>query len=421
MLPADDVDAIDLENPLLPVNIAANGIVTFPPVAAFPFAALRPGGYNVTFWFSLDPASASAHAVLPADVLFGTGDSNTPLDVIEGTSLGLQQGFDTCEPPACDDIDAFFIDHLGQERFSLAAGSPTLATIPATAADILQSNPGGLPKIYVSAADLGLDPQTADVDALDVETCRFTVRERFRLKNFGRIMAGTYVEVTDPQGDIHLGRDVYAEDGSVLVADRVKLDAGTSVANVSSDSVRSAQATIRGVTRTTTPRPIPVDYTVRTAATCTGPAITVPPGQTLILDAGRYGDVRIGEGATLILKVGVSRFCSLTMDDRALLEFEGLVNQSPAMSRLEIAGDVRLATSVIIRPAYGTPVPQIEVGGRRFGFGQRSEVYAFVRAPRAHVRLHKNSTLRGSLVAARVSSDHTSRIGCAQELGYPEG
>jgi hypothetical protein len=78
-----------------------------------------------------------------------------------GTLLGLVAG---------DVIDALAVDSNSSNSraiFSLAPGSPTLALLGASPADILDSVVPGPPTVLVSAATLGLLP-TDDIDALDI-------------------------------------------------------------------------------------------------------------------------------------------------------------------------------------------------------------------------------------------------------------
>jgi hypothetical protein len=65
-----------------------------------------------------------------------------------------------------DAIDeALPLNPSGPIYFSLAAGSPTLAALGATAADILVSSVGGTPSIFARAVDLRLRDRD-DMDAL---------------------------------------------------------------------------------------------------------------------------------------------------------------------------------------------------------------------------------------------------------------
>jgi hypothetical protein len=84
-----------------------------------------------------------------------------------------------------DDIDALiifdadentFFDGSDQVLFSLAPGSPSLATIPGAssegaAADVFTVTPGATPSVFVSAADLGLGHPDDNIDALDLFPC----------------------------------------------------------------------------------------------------------------------------------------------------------------------------------------------------------------------------------------------------------
>lgn len=106
----------------------------------------------------------------PGDVLVscpgGLPDPPTFLFVaIPAAANGLVSGGPGCVPPACDDIDA--LTGFGIPMMSLAPGSPSLAAIPATAADVLNMFSGTPPTVAIPAAFLGLSP-TDDVKGLEV-------------------------------------------------------------------------------------------------------------------------------------------------------------------------------------------------------------------------------------------------------------
>lgn len=115
--------------------------------------------------FSLAPGSPSLTQIGagPADVLY-TMNGVLPIVYASAASLGLQAG---------DDLDALCLSDNGigfsftpgtdRMLFSLAAGSPTLASIGASAADVLQ--PGAPVTVAVHAAQLGLQ-NSDDLDAL---------------------------------------------------------------------------------------------------------------------------------------------------------------------------------------------------------------------------------------------------------------
>jgi hypothetical protein len=119
-------------------------------------------------YFSLSQGSPTlaAYGRSPADILWTLG-IGTPGVYASAAQLGLQ---------SADDIDALCVSHPGdgviyaaaQDKvlFSLAPGSPTLAALGASPADVLA--PG--PKVAIHAWELGLQP----ADNLDAMKCSST-------------------------------------------------------------------------------------------------------------------------------------------------------------------------------------------------------------------------------------------------------
>jgi hypothetical protein len=180
------------------------------------------------------------------------------------------------------------------------------------------------------------------------------------MKNNGVVEPGVYVEAANANGAITLGKLNFADDGSVLVANSVKIGRGASVANVSSNVFNGGPgAVVRYMSRLAPPLPLALDVTARTPANCSGPAVTVATGGTLTLPSGVYGDVRLANSATLILGPGSYRFCSFTAGRTSTVEFQG-----PVASQVAIAGNLKIGNSSSFGPTAGTPPPTIEVGGR---------------------------------------------------------
>lgn len=163
-----------------------DGLPLAPPI---PFGVIEPGsnvdGWDATapfgpptfpgIYFSITPADAAGHPIYAgtgstgADIFFSppiVGYSVAPAVYATGAMLGLA---------AIDDIDALAIIEDGSGGpspadvifFSLAPGSPTLAGLGASPADILVSSIGGVPAVAFGAGVIGLLP-TDDVDALDL-------------------------------------------------------------------------------------------------------------------------------------------------------------------------------------------------------------------------------------------------------------
>lgn len=438
----DELDATDLENPLLPVFKGRQGITVFPADLAFPLhaplgACINPlgccddfngdnrdecdgdpnrpcltdddcGGIGLTMYFSLDPDSPTLAAIgaRPADILYTNGDGEEPGIAFAANDLTLIGGPPGCAPPVCDDVDGFFLDQFRNPIFSLRDGSPSLGFALASAADFLE--PGLIvPHVYLRAAQLGLDRATDDVDALDVELCRYTARRQFYVRHDSAIESGAYLEVSEPAGKLHLGCRVTAEDATRLVADRVRIGRDSNVFDVDANSVRlHPGAVVRGITKPAPPLPMSLDLSGRTPESCDGPEVRVAAASTSTLASGLYGDLVVGPGATLTLGPGPYGFCSIRVEQDAMLQFTG---DLPAT--LSVAGELRLGRGIEVEPDPGTPLPTFEVGGRRAVLGD-AEFSAHLRAPGATVRVGQGGVVEGSILADVIRFDRSSRLGC---------
>lgn len=160
-----------------------------PPGPALPLGLIEPGS-NVDGWDATPPfgppASPGVHFTITGfDAAFhpvyaGTGSTGGDIffsPPVIGYSVfpALYAGFGAIGLVAADDIDALAIVDDGSFGpspadaiyFSLTPGSPTLAALGASPADILVTSIGGAPVVAFPAAVLGLLP-TDDVDALDI-------------------------------------------------------------------------------------------------------------------------------------------------------------------------------------------------------------------------------------------------------------
>jgi hypothetical protein len=160
-----------------------------PPGPALPLGLVEPGsnvdGWDATapfgpvafpgIYYSITAFDAAAHPIYAgtgstgADIFFSppvVGYSVAPALYAAGVALGLAPG---------DDIDALAIIEDGSGGpspadviyFSLTPGSPTLAGLGASPADILVTSVGGAPGVAFPAGAIGLLPSD-DVDALDL-------------------------------------------------------------------------------------------------------------------------------------------------------------------------------------------------------------------------------------------------------------
>jgi len=144
----------------------------------------RLGGEVVNVYFSLATDSPSLetlpHWGLPsgADIYF-----NESPPTYQPTDLYAPHDF--LQLVEDDDIDALIVFDTNQNNwfdgtdvvlFSLAPGSPSLATIPeaseqGAAADVFVVTFGQMPAVFASAVELGLGDPQDDIDALDFVLC----------------------------------------------------------------------------------------------------------------------------------------------------------------------------------------------------------------------------------------------------------
>ncbi|MGB2695881.1 MAG: hypothetical protein WBD55_11965 [Dehalococcoidia bacterium] len=132
--PSDDVDALTDQSPSF---VDANG----------------DGAPEGTVFFSLSDGSASLQAFnrSAGDILWTTGHVQPGVFAF-ASALGLQPGDDIDALCVGSDNDTVYEPAIDHVAFSLTAGSPTLAALDASAADILV--PG--PQVVVQAEELGL-------------------------------------------------------------------------------------------------------------------------------------------------------------------------------------------------------------------------------------------------------------------------
>jgi len=171
--PGDEVDALTIYHPGLPFwdQVYAVGVYVFSvDDLAVGLAGAPPDVFSEA---AAGEAAGDIFLALP-----GLGNAQ----VLDESVIGLAAG----TPP--DDQDALQIDAPafayvasgtfpppGSIAFSLAAGSPTLALIPAADEDVLLNTPGpGLPNVFIPGAALGIPPGD-DLNALFVDVTGFPV------------------------------------------------------------------------------------------------------------------------------------------------------------------------------------------------------------------------------------------------------
>jgi len=224
--------------------------------------------------------------------------------------------------------------------------------------------------------------------------------------------------------EVRLGPDVdVSQPGAVIVGDTVRLRPGARVQNVASNELFAEGGTILG-TRTS---PLTLPLLALPPLPAVSPStryVEVARNTTHSLAAGRYGDVKVQRGGTLILN-GVYHLASLDVEPDGRVYFQG-------RSELRIASTVDVGARGYVGPDPGPTYAGLRASdgvlyvagpdehGRQHDddrdlgestddvsptivqFGRRSTVRANVYAPGGTVWLKDDSQATGAFVGQRV-------------------
>ncbi len=230
------------------------------------------------------------------------------------------------------------------------------------------------------------------------------------------------------------GREVAIDKPAVVTGDvfgdSVGLAKGVIIAgSVAYNELFDSGATISGGTSTPLALPVlaPLPRFQEAAIRPGAPDVTVGSGQTVTLEPGDYGDIRVAQFGTLIFAGGLYDARSLgvivgseTCNDpcRSLL-FSGA-------AEVRLAGRLESGRAANIGPTSGSGVSAAEivfyVGGENGGdggpaaspaavaIGRESVLAANVYAPHGRVEIDRNSHLTGALLARDVQIDSNSTL-----------
>jgi hypothetical protein len=231
----------------------------------------------------------------------------------------------------------------------------------------------------------------------------------FMVESFARIKDGGVVEgdlrAAQCGGFLTLGRAVFMADFTTIEASLVQLGNGSDVYHVASDDIRQGQdVNIRGGTSS---HSCPLPFCSIPDLVCGGPRVTVPKGGGQTLSPGNYGNVSVGNNATLRLQPGAYTFCSFKSGRASIVEVQG-----PAPSTIYIDGKLTLGNGSSFTTTNGAPVPDVLVSGTSARFGALAIVDAHLTAPDASLNMGRNFEMRGSFCVRRANSDHSIRLAC---------
>src|SRR5262249_20663710 len=143
---------------------------------------------------------------------------------------------------------------------------------------------------------------------------------------------------------------------------------------------------------------------------CGGSDVTVPKKGSKSLTPGTYGQVTLGDGASLNLD-GTYSVCQIRAGKRVTVEVTGATQ-----STINVRDQVRIGDGSTFGPVGSTPPPLLNVAGAAVRFGKKATVQAFITAPSARLDLGDGSTFTGAACVRELSAGKKVKIECVPEV-----
>ena len=235
----------------------------------------------------------------------------------------------------------------------------------------------------------------------------FLVRSQGKVGNDSQVLAS--FGANDAGGHLNLGKRAFVSDGNTVAADSVDLLINTNVFDVLANNLhKGTGVNIRGAVGTPV-LPLTDPFCPIPPLDCTGGVDQiVPPGATLTLGPGTYGQFVVRNGGTLILTpAGTFTFCSLQTTRGVTIVVSGAT-----ASTINIVGSFRLANVSSMLPVNTTPTPSLNVGGSRLRIGAGATIQASISAPNARGAFGRKSTIAGRFCVDSNQSDKGITLMC---------
>lgn len=238
----------------------------------------------------------------------------------------------------------------------------------------------------------------------DLDTYALFAAKKLTAK--GITLLGGNIGVNDGSLFVH---DYLDAPGSDVAADQVNVPTTASCSQqfANTSSKASPNCGVAGGT------PVPIVQDI--AATCGFPQqfpacdpatpVIVPPGGTLALPSGVYGDLVVARGADLTLVGGGYVFCSVKVSRAARLEAQAPVE-------IDVTGRIAIGGSATFGPAPGSGLTPADLrlfsDGISVHFSRQSQVQARLCAPNASLRLTQGGSHMGTFIANAIGTEHIS-------------
>jgi hypothetical protein len=214
----------------------------------------------------------------------------------------------------------------------------------------------------------------------------------------------------DEGGLASVGKRSQLADGTTIAGDKVKLSPGASVFDVQANALRLGRdAEIRGTQAPATLPIAPATCGERPEPPCGTEGVSVLESQTVAIPPGVYGDLALGEGATLELAPGHYEFCGVLTGRSA-----SILAQPGGPVDVEVVKNLKLRNGSTFGPAPGAVRPTLWVHGRSARFGAGAFVQAHVVAPDGTVKYGRSSLVDGTTCARIVQGAWNVQLTCVE-------
>jgi len=238
---------------------------------------------------------------------------------------------------------------------------------------------------------------------VQVPHCEIRTVEGGRVNNASTSSADLGAGAADSR--LILGRKVFFDDHTSVVGAFVGLGNGASVFNVDTDSLRQGRgATVRGVQ---SPFSAGGAFCAAPVVQCGGSDFTVRKRGSASLTPGTYGQVTLGNGASLNLEPGTYNVCQIRTGKNVTVEVTGATQ-----SIINVRDEVRIQNGSSFGPVGSTPTPLLNVAGDSVRIGRNATVQAFITAPSARLDLGNGTTFTGAACVQELSAGRNVNIEC---------
>ncbi|HKA88607.1 MAG TPA: hypothetical protein VKE22_13145 [Haliangiales bacterium] len=238
------------------------------------------------------------------------------------------------------------------------------------------------------------------------QACEIRVQDSGRVNNASTSSADLNAVADDSR--LTLGRNVFFDDGTSVSGAFVRLGNGASVFDVNADSLHTGKgATVRG---DQSPFSAGGAFCAAPAVVCGGldKDVSVPRKGSKSLTPGTYGQVTLGNGASLNLAPGTYSVCQIRAGRNVTVEVTGATQ-----SIINVRDEVRIQNGSSFGPVGSTPTPLLNVApGDTVRIGKHATVQAFITAPSARLDLGNGTTFTGAACVQELSAGRNVNIEC---------